>query len=139
MALIGVCVFLPLSLLKDLHQLKSASSFGLFCMFLAMAFLNIDCIYWSNTPIPDRHCEPHGDTTIQTDCTASEVLMSSLFYLTGAIVQTVACTVSSLMCHYNIPKFWSELKNKDTREFTNIIYVAGLCGIITYCGFAFAG
>merc|ERR1712054_566530 len=43
------------------------------------------------------------------------------------------------MCHYNIPKFFAELKSQDTKEFSNIVFTSGAFGIFTYCGFAFAG
>jgi len=72
-------------------------------------------------------------------CTSMEVLESSFFFISGGIVQTIAICVSSLMCHYNIPKFYSELRSEDPEEFTRIVFSTGVFGISTYFGFSYTG
>jgi len=101
-----------------------------------MLFLNIDTFYWSTTEIASRECEPLKSGG---GCTSWEVFRSSFAYLNGGIVQTVNICVSSLMCHYNIPRFYSELKSGDPKEFTKIVYWAGFFGLTTYFAFAYSG
>ncbi|CAE7269599.1 glcK [Symbiodinium sp. CCMP2592] len=125
LCIIGLCLLVPLSLMKDLAPLRYASIAGLAAtayVFLMLLKDSVSSARWG----------------------ADGPLASNVSPMRLDFFEALALFGSAFMAHYNAPKFYSQLQEKSVPKFAVLVCMAYGLALVVFvafgmCGFALFG
>lgn len=125
LCIIGLCLLVPLSLMKDLAPLRYASIAGLAAtayVFLMLLKDSVSSARWG----------------------ADGPLASNVSPMRLDFFEALALFGSAFMAHYNAPKFYSQLQEKSVPKFAALVCMAYGLALVVFvafgmCGFALFG
>eukprot|EP01138_Halocafeteria_seosinensis_P012075 gb/GECG01012341.1/.p1 GENE.gb/GECG01012341.1/~~gb/GECG01012341.1/.p1 ORF type:complete len:685 (+),score=79.80 gb/GECG01012341.1/:1-2055(+) len=115
MVFLSVVILLPLSLLKDLSSLRHTSTLSLLCIAYAFAVIAARAV---------RHSEP-----------------TETAKLNSGVLSAFPIINVSFTFHYNVPRFYRELRPKyrNLRVFSNVVGVSFIICLVLYVSTATLG
>jgi len=112
---------------SDPAQRPPSPAIGVLCNILGVSFMVWQAFLHWDERIPGRAC---GELRKDDRCTSSEVWSANLFLPSAKMVSTFNMCASMMMAHYNVPKFYAELRVQNPYVFGRAVYVAVVLGVI---------
>lgn len=104
--MVSACVFLPLSSVRSLTELKWSSAFG-FAMILYLGFMLLFRFF------DGTYREPDHSSLVAPDVNYAGFSIATL--------QAIPILSTSFSCHYNVPVFYGELQNRSPKRMLTAI------------------